>query len=309
MGVENAIAKLAPEMTDRPPPWDPDALQAAVDAYAAGGFRLVGLEGDQFDMSRIKLGRAGRDEDIDRYCAMLRAMGRLGIRLLCLNFMVGIGWYRTRTAVAARGGALVTGFSAADADAAGPTPLGSVSEAAVWEAWRYFITRVAPVAEDAGVRMGLHPDDPPLSPLRGIGRILTSVDAWERALDIAASPAVGVTFCQGTIETMGEAPIEALRRFGRDRIAFVHVRNIAGSRRDFVETFPEAGQTDMVALARAYAEMGLDCYVRPDHAPAMDGDRSHDGAVDGINVGYEANGMIYALGYLRGLLSGVGAIA
>lgn len=302
MGVTDAIAKLAPELTGRLPPWDLDALIAAVEAYREGGFDIVGLEGDQFDMSRIKLGLEGRDEDIERYCDMLRNMGKLGIRLICFNFMVGIGWYRTETAVPTRGGALVTGFSRKHADGAGPTSLGEVSEQAVWDAYTHFIQKVAPVAEAAGVRMGLHPDDPPVSPLRGIGRILTSVGAWEKAVEIAANPAVGVTFCQGTIATMGDDPAAALARFGRERIAFVHVRDVSGTRDDFIETFPDAGQTDMPALFRAYADLGLDCYVRPDHAPAMDGDRSHNGNVDGINVGYEANGMIYSLAYLRGLL-------
>lgn len=302
MGVNCAIAKLAPEMTGRLPPWDLDALQAAVDIYREGGFEIVGLEGDQFDMSTIKLGLDGRDEAIECYCQMLRNMGRLGIRLLCFNFMVGIGWYRTDTAVPSRGGALVTGFSHKASDQAGLTSIGEVSEDAVWEAYTYFIRKVAPVAEEAGVHMGLHPDDPPVSPLRGIGRILTSIDNWEKAIEIADSRAVGVTFCQGTISTMGEDPAAALARFGRNRIAFVHVRDVRGTAGDFVETFPDDGQTDMAALFRAYADLDLECYIRPDHAPAMDGDRSHSGHVDGINVGYEAIGMVYSLGYLRGLL-------
>jgi mannonate dehydratase len=306
MGVGAAIAKLAPDLTGRPPPWDGESLAAAVRDYRDGGFELIGLEGDQFDMRRIKLGLPGRDEDIARYCAMLANMGRLGIRLLCLNFMV-LGWQRSGTAVPARGGALVTGFRAEEAEALGPTEAGEVSAERMWENWRHFIRAVAPAAEAAGVRMGLHPDDPPVPRLRGIARILTSTAALERAVAEAASPAVGITFCQGSIATMGEDVPAAARRLGRaGLIAFLHVRDVRGRADDFVETFPEEGDTDMAAVFRAYAELGLDVPIRPDHAPAMDGDPRHDGPVQGTNVGYEANGMIFTVGYMKGLMQASG---
>lgn len=302
MGVTDAIAKLAPELTGKLPPWDLEALSSEVERYRRGGFTIVGLEGDQFDMNRIKFGLPGRDEDIKRYCAMLTNMGKVGIQLLCFNFMAGVGWHRTDVSVPTRGNAMVTRFRASDPSARTSTPFGEVSEAQIWESFGYFIERVAPAAEAAGVRMGLHPDDPPVSPLRGIGRILTSVEAMERAVTIANSPSVGVTFCQGTISTMGEDPIAAARRFGRERIAFVHVRDVRGDRTDFVETFPDDGQTDMSAMIATYQDMGLDCFVRPDHAPAMDGDPVHTGPVVGMSAGYEANGMIFATAYLKGLL-------
>jgi mannonate dehydratase len=304
MGVTAAIAKLAPELTGRAPPWDFDSLAAAVDAYRAGGFEVIGLEGDQFDMSRIKLGRPGREEDFDRYKAMLANMGRLGIRLLCLNFMVGLGWQRTGTAVPGRGGAFVTTFSAAEAEALGPTPAGDVSAERVWEAWRSFIRAVAPAAEAAGVRMGLHPDDPPTPKLRGIARVLTSPDAIEKAVDMAKSDAVGVTFCQGSFATMGEDVPHVARRFAaQGRIFFIHVRDIRGDATNFVETFPDEGATDMAQAFRTYAELDLDVPIRPDHAPAMDGDPRHEGPVVGTNVGYEANGMIFTVGYIKGLMA------
>lgn len=300
MGVTRAIAKLAPDLTGRPPPHDRASLQAAIDAYGTGGFEIVGLEGDQFDMGRIKFGLPGREADLDLYCRMLEEMGRAGIRLLCLNFMAGIGWYRTRTAIPARGGATVSGFEAALAT--GLTEHGEVPAGRIWENFAWFITRIAPVAEAAGVRLGLHPDDPPVPSLRGIGRILTSVEALEQAITIADSPAVGVTFCQGSLATAGADVIAAARRFGRDRIHFVHVRDVRGTATDFVETFPEDGQTDMAAMFRTYAELGLDCPVRPDHAPAMAGDRDAPTEVSGANVGYEANGMIYTVGFMKGLM-------
>src|SRR3712207_9386060 len=109
MGVDHAIAKLAPELTGTPPPWDEKALAGHQARYREAGLDIIGLEGDQFDMSRIKRGLPGRDEDIERYQAMLANMGRAGIRLMRSMFMV-TGWQWRRTAIPARGGAFLRGF-------------------------------------------------------------------------------------------------------------------------------------------------------------------------------------------------------
>ena len=116
MGVRYAIAKLHPDLTGEAPPWDGDVFRRARDRIAEAGFTLLGLESDEFDMSRVKLGLDGRDEDVERYCAMLAHAGELGVRLVCYNFMASVGWFRTRTDAPARGGALTTEFDAADAD-------------------------------------------------------------------------------------------------------------------------------------------------------------------------------------------------
>jgi mannonate dehydratase len=301
MGVNAAIAKLAPELTGRLPPYEFEALESEVARYRAAGFEIIGLEGDQFDMSRIKFGQSGRDEDIERYKRMLQNMGKLGIPLLCYNFMVGIGWFRTSTAIRIRGGARVSLFDAQEAEQQGMTEHGIISRDLVWENYEYFIRHVLPAAEDAGVVMGLHPDDPPVPNLRGIGRIFTSVDAMEKALTLVPSPSGCITFCQGSIKTMGENVEAAARRFA-DKIAFVHIRDVKGTADRFEETFPEDGETDMAAMFRLYRELGLTCPIRPDHAPAMEGDPTHEGEVAGINVGYEANGMIYTVGFMKGLM-------
>jgi mannonate dehydratase len=301
MGVRHAIAKLAPELTGRAPPCSKESIEAAIADYEKGGFEIVGLEGDQFDMSRIKLGLPGRDEDIDRYRTMLENMGACGIRLLCLNFMVGIGWYRTQTSVPVRGGALVTSFDAEEAEAIGLTSAGALRSDQIWDNYTYFIRAVAPAAEKAGVKLGLHPDDPPVPALRGISRVLTSADAMAKAITIADSPAVGLTFCQGSFATMGEDVPALVHRFARD-IVFIHVRNVRGHATAFSETFPDDGQTDMAAVFQAYRDVGFEGPIRPDHAPAMDGDPRHSGPVAGINVGYEANGMIFTVGFLKGLM-------
>ena len=109
-GVEHVIARCHPRDTRLNPPWDKEALRAVQRRFAAAGLKLIGLEGDEFDMRRIKLGLAGRDEDLALYCRMLDNMGELGIGLLCYNFMATIGWCRTDTHVVTRGGALTNRF-------------------------------------------------------------------------------------------------------------------------------------------------------------------------------------------------------
>ncbi len=303
MGVEAAVAKLAPELTDDAPPWDFEAMRRGVERYRAGGFTVVGLEGDQFDMDRIKRGLPGREEDLARYRQMLANMGRLGIPLICYNFMAVLGWYRTRTAVPGRGGAHVSAFDIAEAEAQGVA--GEVKAEQLWDAYRHFLASVLPAAEQAGVRLALHPDDPPIPSLRGIGRIFCDLAGIERALALSESSSHALTFCQANYRLMGE-DIPAVARRLAPRIAFIHVRDVAGTPGHFTETFPEAGMTDMAAAFRAYRDIGFTGPIRPDHAPAMEGDPVHGGAGGGISVGYEANGMIFTVGYMKGLAQAAG---
>ena len=294
MGVRYAIAKLAPELTGNVAPDQYEALTEAKTRFADAGFDLIGLEGDQFDMSRIKFGLEGRDEDLERYGRMLKNMGRLGVNLLCYNFMAGIGWYRTHTETPERGGALVSSF---DADYAKTLPLtehGEVSESQIWENYAYFIQRVIPVAERAGVQMALHPDDPPVSPLRGIGRIFTGANGVRRALALSNSPAHGLTFCQGTYTTMGE-DVPALIQEWKDRIRFVHIRDVAGTREAFRETFHDNGPTDMAAMLRCYGEIGFAGPLRSDHVPTMAGE-------DNTHFGYGMMGNLFGIGYIKGMM-------
>lgn len=294
IGVTHAICKCAPELTGLPAPDDLASLSTIRDRFAAAGLKLIGLEGDEFDMQRIKLGLPGRDEDIARYQQMLRNMGELGISLLCYNFMATIGWYRTDPHVPARGGAVTNRFRLADADPAPVAPELRVTEERLWENYEYFIARVLPVAEQAGVKMGLHPDDPPLSPLRGVGRILTSADAFARAMNLSASPSHGITYCQANFRAMGEDVAATARRFA-ERIVFVHFRDVAGTREDFTETFHDEGPTDMAAQLKLYADLGFTGPVRVDHVPSMAGEEH-------LPHGYAQLGRLFAVGYMKGIL-------
>jgi mannonate dehydratase len=294
VGVEHAIVKAAPELTGLKPPWDIDSLRTIQTRFEQGGFTLTGLEGDEFDMQRIKLGRPGRDEDLELYCRMLHNMGELGIPLICYNFMATIGWCRTAVAVPTRGGALTNRFDLAELDTTSVSEEDRVEEEKLWENYAYFLRAVLPAAEKAGVQMGLHPDDPPMSPLRGVGRILTSPANFDRAMALSTSPAHGITFCQANFVAMG-ADLETCIPHFAPRIRFVHFRDVRGHAQSFEETFHDNGPTDMARSLALYHESGLDVPIRVDHVPTMAGE-------DNAQHGYGTLGRLFAIGYMKGIL-------
>jgi len=293
MGIDDAIAKLAPELTGMPSIDDYESLATSKKVYEANGFNLIGLEGDQIDMTRIKLNLEGKEADIEKYCSMLENMGKLGVKLLCYNFMYP-GWYRTHKSLPERGGATVSGFSYEAALKEPISKYAPISETQLWENYQYFIEQVMPVAEANGVKMALHPDDPPISPIHGISRILTSADAIRKALSFSNSPSHGLTFCQGTYTTMGE-DVEALIYEFAQRIHFIHIRDVTGTPENFRETFHDNGPTDMFKMMKAYKAIGFEGPLRSDHVPTMAGENNE-------HVGYEMKGNLFGIGYIKGLM-------
>jgi len=293
MGIDDAIAKLAPELTGMPSIDDYESLATSKKVYEANGFNLIGLEGDQIDMTRIKLNLEGKEADIEKYCSMLENMGRLGVKLLCYNFMYP-GWYRTHKLLPERGGATVSGFSYEAALKEPISKYAPISETQLWENYQYFIEQVMPVAEANEVKMALHPDDPPISPIHGISRILTSADAIRKALSFSNSPSHGLTFCQGTYTTMGE-DVEALIYEFAQRIHFIHIRDVTGTAENFRETFHDNGPTDMFKMMKAYKAIGFEGPLRSDHVPTMAGENNE-------HVGYEMKGNLFGIGYIKGLM-------
>jgi mannonate dehydratase len=238
---------------------------------------------------------------------MVTEAGRLGIGLICQNFMCGTGWFRTDSHAEGRGGARISRFDAEAAAALEPVAAPPIDAAAIWANLTRFLRIVAPAAERAGVTIALHPDDPPIPMLRGVARILISGEALERACALVPSPALGITFCEGCQAVAGEELPSLAKRLA-PLIRFIHVRDLRGSATCFEETFPDEGMTDMPALFRAYAAAGIDVPMRPDHAPTMAGDAAGDLPRDGggMAVGCEATGMVYTVGWMRGLLRATG---
>ena len=305
MGMSDVVTTvpgvtMAPERAQGPVLTYQDLLQLRQRVEAVG-LRLSVIEGYQLS-DRITLGLPGRDDDLAIVCESIRNMGRAGIPVYCYNFMAVFNWLRTSTTVAGRGGALVTQFDAAALAGLPDTYAGETTDAQMWDNFEYFLRRVLPVAEAAGVKLALHPDDPPMSPVRGLARIMRDMDAFKRVLDMADSPCNGITFCQGNFAAMPGVVIpDAIRYFGaRKKIFFAHFRDIRGSVPLFEETFHDEGKTDMAAAMQAYDDIGFDGPMRPDHAPTMEGE-SND------RPGYMVRGQIFAVGYMQGLLASIRA--
>ncbi|MEM2875500.1 MAG: mannonate dehydratase [Candidatus Bathyarchaeia archaeon] len=260
------------------------------------GFRLEVIESIP-PMEKIMLGLQERDRQIENFCKTLRNMGAAGYRILAYPFMP-LGWVRTSLAKPTRGGALVTAFDYDLMKNAPLTEYGVVTEEQMWDNWTYFIKRVIPVAEEAKVKLALHPDDPPVPSLRGIARPFRSVEAFKRVIETVESDYNGITFCQGCFAEMGADIPETIRYFGlRKKIFFVHFRDVRGTSTKFEETFHDDGQTDMVAAMRAYKEVGFDGPMRPDHVPMMEGEEGPPG--------YTMLGRLYAIGYMKGLIQAI----
>ncbi len=298
LGVTDAVTGLPQQLPGGAFVWDFLPLLHLKQRFADAGLTLSVIESTP-PMNLIRLGLPGRDEAIEQICQLLTNMGAVGIRVWCYNFMAVFGWFRTSTTTLARGGALVTSYDHELMRDAPLTEFGTISEERLWDNFAYFLERVVPVAEQARVKLALHPDDPPISPIRGIARIFTSVEALQRAVELVPSEYNGITFCQGTIATMGADIPAAIRFFGqRQKIHFVHFRDIRGTATRFVETFHDNGQTDMLEAMRCYQEIDFNGPMRPDHVPALEGD-------DNITPGYTTRGRLYAIGYMRGLMEAV----
>lgn len=300
-GVDHAITKAMPSLSGKKAPYDFDALKSIKEEFTDAGFQLHGLEGDQFDMSSIKLGLPDRDKWIERYQQMIRNMGKLEIPLLCYNFMASFGWLRTNTHVLERGGAITTEFVYEDIKDELVPEDQRISEEQLWENLWYFLDAVLPVAEEQGVKMALHPDDPPISPLKGVGRILTSAEAFDKIIQRYPSPANGITFCQATFKTMDE-DLKAISQkwLKEDRIFFLHLRDVKGDKYNFRETFHDNGPSPMAELLYHYYDNGFDGPLRMDHAPTMYGETQEEFS-GGISAGYEITGKVFAIGYIRGI--------
>lgn len=298
--------------------WSVDDLLALRDRCAGDGLTIDGLENVPVSQFwKIQQGADGRDEQIDNYLTTIRNMAAADIRLLGYNFLPTFVW-RTDMHAVGRGGARVTKFDLDDALAHG-NALDSqyklihdgpecppLTTEQMWENHQYFLDAVLPVAEAEGVRLALHPDDPPVDvPLGGAARIFTTpanlIEAWKRS---GGSPAWGLNLCLGTVSEMGGevAVNEVIDTLGpAGRIFYVHFRDVQGTVPRFTESFLGEGNLNPSRVIRRLHDVGFTGFMIDDHVPAMDGDMDTWG--DTSSAAYCSRARAHAIGYLQGVLN------
>lgn len=258
------------------------------------------------NMEEVTLNLPGRDQKIAEYKAFLRNLAQAGIFYTTYAHMGNGIWSSARETT--RGGATARAFDMSKDPQGnwggkvfkGPLSHGrKYSQEELWENYTHFIKQVVPVAEELGMRIGIHPDDPPVPELGGVPRcIFGNFDGYVKALEIANSRNIGVCLCAGTWMEggghMGRDVFEAAREFAKmDKLWKIHFRNVSGPIPRFVETFVDNGYTDMLKLMKTLYEADFRGALIADHVPAM--------------VGGPRTGWAYSIGYIKALLAAVSA--
>ena len=266
--------------------------QTLTDRFNHFGVTPVAIEPMPNELhDHIKIGDEKRDECIEKAIKMFPCMRKVGIDTICFNFMAHIGWLRTSSTYPERGGACVTAFDLKDFKKTDQ----KIEENTLWENYTYFIKAVIPEAEKYGIKLALHPDDPPLPRLGDVARIMISLKNIRRAVTgIIKSDSLGITMCQANYFIMGEDLESVIEEFA-DKIYLVHFRNTTGIPTCFRETFHDNGDIDMAKIMKAYIRCGVNVPVRVDHVPTLAGENSE-------HAGYDALGRLFAIGYLKGIL-------
>ena len=291
LGVDDVAVNPGPDMrdnVDRLAYWK--EKRKLVESH---GMKLTNVAATGWD--EVSLGLPDRDEKIAAWGTMLRNLGAAGIPTLGYNFKPA-GNFRTPSVPIGRGGAKYSTFDYDELMKKPPHYPDKVrTEAQMWDSLKYFLERVIPVAEEAGVTMALHPNDPPIQePLGGTAPITASLDQFEKAFSLVPSPRNAMLFCQGCVAEMGEDVPNAIRRIGRQgKIVYVHFRNIRGTPKKFQEVFLDEGDVDMFRAMQTYREIGFNGPFMMDHTPNIPGDAG--GRL----------GRAFAVGYMRALIQAV----
>ncbi|MFI0844193.1 mannonate dehydratase [Mesorhizobium sp. IMUNJ 23232] len=271
------------------PLWSYDYMAGMVAMLDRHGLSIAAMENISPNFwSDILLDGPRKLEQMEAMKALVRDAGRAGIPVIGYNFSLAGVWGWQRKPIA-RGNAVTAVFAADEIDIDSPLPDGivgnmryrhavagaaaqTVDEATLWARLEWFLHELVPVAEEAGVRLAAHPDDPPVERLRGTARLVNSHAKYDRLLAIAPSPANALEYCVGSLAEMRDGDIyETTRRFARaGAIAYVHFRNVRGKVPNYVETFVDDGDVDMAEIVRVLHEEGFDGVLVPDHVPDLD---------------------------------------
>jgi mannonate dehydratase len=278
-----------------------DDFATVVTQAAKAGLDVPVLESGP-PMDLIVTGGPGADAQIDHWIAMLPRLAKLGVKVICYNFMPQKAddclVLRTDEAAPTRGNAETSAFRLRDLPANAGDAFPAISADGLRANLQHFLRRVLPAAEAAGICLAMHPDDPPINPVGGHARIMSSLADLDWLLGLDASPANGLTLCAGVLGEMGEDPAACARRY-RGRFPFAHFRNIRGTAEDFIETWPDDGELDLAGFIATLLELDVDTYIRPDHSPRLATEAAG-------TLGYGFDGHLFTLGYMRGLMQGQG---
>jgi mannonate dehydratase len=286
--------------------WQEPAIRAELERCKAAGITLDNLMITGFN--NAVYGRPGRDEEIDRVNQSIRAAGKAGLPVIEYNFYAhrATEGYFEETG---RAGLGHTGFDYEKIKDLPPLPgEGAHSLEEMWKNITYFLKAVIPVAQQAGVRLALHPNDPPAPISRGSGQIMGSVAGWKKLIEIVNSPANGITFDCGVTREMGEDPVEVCRYFAsRDRINHMHFRNVRVAKpyERYTEVSIDEGQVDMFAVMKELVRHKYSHTIYPEHSRALDYDREVAKATGGLR-GYPGGGgyagTTFCVAYTRAML-------
>ena len=302
--------------------WPVEKIRALKDKIEAHGLKLEVIESVPVHED-IKLGKPSRDRLIANYGETLRNLAACGIKVVCYNFMPVFDWTRTSLEMRLPDGSTTLAFDTQEIEAMDiehgialpgwdasyrPDELkallaqyAALDESGLWANLGYFLRAIVPVAKEAGVKMAIHPDDPP-RPIFGLPRIVKNRDDLARLLAIVDDPANGLTLCSGSLGADAHNDIPSLvREFGgRGRIHFAHLRNVrTNAAGDFHETSHRSadGSLDMAEIVKAYFEVGFEGYARPDHGRMIWGETGR--------AGYGLYDRALGAVYLNGLWEGV----
>jgi mannonate dehydratase len=258
------------------------------------GLRLICLENVPVRFyDEIMLPGPKRERQLENMIATVRNMGRAGIPILGYNWMPNMVWRTSRETIA-RGGARSNEFDYAVVKDAPLTHGRVYAEEELWESYDWYLDRMLPVCEEAGVKMALHPDDPPVPILGGVPRLFRNFENFRRAMERHPSPNHGLDFCHGCWSEMrsGEGVLEAIEWFGsRGRIFYVHLRDVRGCAERFEECFIDEGNCDVFAAVRKLHEVGFRGFIIDDHVPFMVNDSA-----------WAHRGRAFATGYIKALI-------
>lgn len=288
--------------------WPMDRIEEVRDQAARYGMHVEVVESVNVHED-IKLGLPTRDKYIENYIRTIEKLGKVGVKVICYNFMPVFDWARTEMFRPLPDGStalffeqakirdvdpfelvnIITGDSTLTMPGWEPERLAQlttlfeayrgVTAEDLWQNLGYFLNAVVPVAEQNGIKLAIHPDDPPW-PIFGLPRIMTGRDSFRRLLSLHDSPSNGITLCSGSLGANPENDIVSMVHEFHDRIPFAHIRNVrVFDNGDFIETSHKTsdGTVDIAGIVKAYHDNGFTGYCRPDHGRHLWGEQCRPG--------------------------------